>query len=237
MKAKTLSNQRTQLKKADTALDVLRNQKAQLQIKLQRAIRDEETAEAKKEAFIEKYGEDAWDANIGNYSDGYGTNLSRYAQRHGRYPGFAIWNGEGPIMRKINDVVGRRYALIEEIENIDKKIKDTEKTGALTNVKSYYGEWETSKSKREDDMMSALWGEIDIFVNTIGYDYIRDKAHPGYGQYLRETTLEHLVDEFHDITNRSLTREQVEEVATDVWNTVYLGGYKDDDGVWHYQKS
>ena len=220
MRAKTVNES------ADSAQSVLLKQREKLMAQLEKAKEQDEKAEAKKATFIEKYSEKAWWANIDNY-DGH---MGGYYNKNGRYPGFAVWNGEGPIMRAINNAANKIYRTEDEIKEVDKKLSQVDEK---TPVKSYYGEWETAGSKSEDYMMDQLSGIISEFVTKVGYGGdIKDPSSPAFGKSLRDTSIEELTNDFFDTYGDQLSKEQIEEIATDVYNLYYLDGYKDDDGKW-----
>jgi len=115
MRAKTVNES------TGSAQSVLLKQREKLMAQLEKAKEEDEKAEAKKEAFIEKYGEKAWDTNMDYYSDGYDS--WKYAQM--RYPGKAAWNGEGPIMRAINNAANKIWRIEDELKEIEEKLTGT----------------------------------------------------------------------------------------------------------------
>ena len=100
------------------AIEKMLKQKESLLKKLEIAKEKDVKAEERKEQFIKKYGESAWWANMENY-DNY---KSGYYNKNGRYPGYAVWNGEGPIMRAINNAANQIYSIEDELEEIEEKL-------------------------------------------------------------------------------------------------------------------
>ena len=99
-------------------LSKLQKEKEKLLKKKEKADLDYEKAYQKQEDFIEKHGESAWWANLDNYDE----YLSNYARKNGRYPGFAVWNGEGPIMKAQNKAANLQSDIEYELEEIEKKL-------------------------------------------------------------------------------------------------------------------
>lgn len=139
------SNQDSLLKKKESLL----KQKA-------KADEDWDKAWDKKEAWIEKYGESAWWANLDNYEG----HLGSYARKNGRYPGFAVWNGEGPIQRKLNNISNKQSDLEYELEEIEKKLS---------------GEFEDPEIYNDED--EYIPGESEYDPDK---DYEYAMTHPGY---------------------------------------------------------
>lgn len=105
-------------------------------------------------------------------------------------------------------------------------------------VRDYNTKWKTATSKQKASLMDILKFWMMQYVQKVGYgEFITDKNHPGFGKALRETSIEDLTETYFESYGDELSREQIEEVATHVFNIEYHKAYRDEEGEWVFPKN
>jgi hypothetical protein len=165
MRAKTVNESQNQ----DS---LIKRKEALLKQKI-KADQDWEKAWEKKEKWIEKYGERAWDLNMGFYPDGY--NAWKYSSM--RYPGKAAWRGEGPIEKKLNDISNRQSSIEQELEEVEELLAGGPKYESRYTEDDFDEDFLRRYSDMPDDeIIERFYGLYDKYTSDYKAGYLYGDA-------------------------------------------------------------